>query len=155
RHPEYLTKIWPEVPGSRVIMVRGNPTYLWAAEVVLRKHKRPLRATEIASYAQEQGLFSGKMHSRTPQKSMQARLSLDILNRGEHSIFVRTGRGMFYLREFLADSAPVPLIEDVGLGKPTKPILYSAPRRAPLPATERVLAIPRSHYEQLLTFQGL
>jgi predicted NUDIX family phosphoesterase len=136
-------------------MVRGKPTYLWAAEVVLRKHKRPLRAPEIVSYAQEQGLFSGEMHSRTPQKSMQARLSLDILNKGEQSVFVRTGRGMFYLREFLAESSLVPLIEDIGLGKPTKPVQYAAPRRVPLPATERVLAIPKSHYERLLTFQGL
>jgi predicted NUDIX family phosphoesterase len=136
-------------------MVRGKPTYLWAAEVVLRKHKRPLRAPEIVSYAQEQGLFSGEMHSRTPQKSMQARLSLDILNKGEQSVFVRTGRGMFYLREFLAESALVPLIEDIGLGKPTKPVQYAAPRRVPSPATERVLAIPKSHYERLLTFQGL
>jgi predicted NUDIX family phosphoesterase len=136
-------------------MVRGKPTYLWAAEVVLRKHKRPLRAPEIVSYAQEQGLFSGEMHSRTPQKSMQARLSLDILNKGEQSVFVRTGRGMFYLREFLAESALVPLIDDIGLGKSTRPVPYAAPRRVPLPATERVLAIPRSHYEHLLAFQGL
>jgi HB1, ASXL, restriction endonuclease HTH domain len=74
-------------------MVRGKPTYLWAAEVVLRKHKRPLRAPQLVSYAQEQGLFSGEMHSRTPQKSMQARLSLDILNKGERSVFVRTSEG--------------------------------------------------------------
>ncbi len=133
-------------------MVRGKPTYLWAAEVVLRKHKRPLRAHEIVSYAQEQGLFSGEMHSRTPQKSMQARLSLDILNKGEQSVFIRTAPGMFYLREFLADSALISLTEDTGLGTPTKPILYAAPRRAPLTATERVLAIPRSHYEQLHDF---
>jgi predicted NUDIX family phosphoesterase len=32
---------------------------------------------------------------------------------------------------------------------------YTAPRRAPPPATERVLTIPRSHYEKLLGFQGL
>src|SRR5258706_8798588 len=107
-----VNSIRPEPLGGRTIMVRGKPTYLWAAEVVLRAHKRPLRAPEIVSYAQEQGLFSGEMHSRTPQKSMQARLSLDILNRGEQSIFVRTGRGTFYLREFLANNAVVPLHEE-------------------------------------------
>jgi predicted NUDIX family phosphoesterase len=134
-------------------MVRGTPTYLWAAEVVLRKHKRPLRAAEIVSYAQEQGLFSGEMHSRTPQKSVQARLSLDILNKGEQSAFVRTGRGMFYLRDFLADGH-VAGLSDAGLRKQTKPVPYAAPRRVPSTATERVLAIPKSHYDHLLTFQG-
>jgi hypothetical protein len=82
-------------------MVRGKPTYLWAAELVLRKHRRPLRAPEIVAYAQEQGLFSSEMYSRTPQKSLQARLSLDILNKGQQSVFVRTGRGKFYPRELL------------------------------------------------------
>jgi predicted NUDIX family phosphoesterase len=134
-------------------MVRGKPTYLWAAEAVLRKHRRPLRAPEIVSYAQEHGLFSDEMHSRTPQKSMQARLSLDILNKGDQSLFVRTGRGAFYLREFLAD--PVPLVDELGVATPTRPTPYAAPRRAPMRATECVLAIPRSHYESLLTFQGL
>ena len=32
---------------------------------------------------------------------------------------------------------------------------YVAPRRAPPPETEGVLAIPKSHYEQILPFQGL
>jgi len=55
-------------------------------EVVLRKHRRPLARPEIVTYAQEQGLFSDEMYSRTPQKSMQARVSLDILTKGERSI---------------------------------------------------------------------
>jgi hypothetical protein len=84
---------------------------------------------------------------------MQARLSLDILNKGDQSLFVRTGRGAFYLREFLAD--PVPLVDELGVATPTRPTPYAAPRRAPMRATECVLAIPRSHYESLLTFQGL
>jgi len=159
-----VASVWPEgrflaparsPPGNGFIMVRGKPTYLWAAEVVLRKHKRPLRACEIVSYAQEQGLFSEEMHSRTPQKSVQARLSLDILNKGDRSAFVRTGRGAFYLREFLANNSNNPPIDNMGLGNPTKPTTYAAPRRVPSPAIERVLAIPRSHYQQLLTFQGL
>jgi hypothetical protein len=136
-------------------MVRGKPTYLWAADTVLRKQKRPLHASEIVSYAQEQGLFSDEMHSRTPQKSMQARLSLDILNKGEQSLFVRTGPGAFYLREFLARNASIPPNEGLNAGEATSPKSYIASRRAPMAATERVLAIPRPHYESILTFQGL
>src|ERR1700720_2050855 len=75
--PAELASRWsgPDHPARRgeivdlAAMVRGNPTYLWAAELVLRKHGRPLRAREIVNYAQEQGLFSDEMHSRTPQKS--------------------------------------------------------------------------------------
>jgi predicted NUDIX family phosphoesterase len=145
----------PEPSEGTTLMVRGKPTYLWAAEAVLRKHRRPLHAPDIVSYAQEQGLFSEEMHSRTPQKSMQARLSLDILKKGERSVFVRTGRGAFYLRELLADNTPIQLADELNVGKSTSPRAYTAPRRAPMLATERVLAIPRSHYEPLLTFQGL
>ncbi len=96
-------------------MFRGKPTYLWAAEAVLRKQRRPLHALEIVSYAQEQGLFSDEMHSRAPQKSMQARLSLDILNKTDESLFV-PGRDAFYLREFLADNTPIPRIDELSRG---------------------------------------
>ena len=59
----------------------GDPaTYLWVAETVLRRHRRPLRAGQIVSFGLDDGLFADKELSRTPQKSMQARLSLDILN---------------------------------------------------------------------------
>src|SRR5262249_52295151 len=122
----------PKPLGGTAFMVRGKPTYLWAAEAVLRKYRRPLHAPEIVSYAQEQGLFSREMHSRTPQKSMQARLSLDILNKGDQSRFVRTGRGRFYLREFLMDDGPFPLVDELNVGKSMRPTPYAAPRRAPM-----------------------
>jgi predicted NUDIX family phosphoesterase len=142
--------------GGAGTMAPGKPTYLWAAEVVLRKHRRPLRAPEIVSYAQEQGLFSDEMYSRTPQKSMQARVSLDILTKGERSIFVRTARGMFYLRDLLdEDAGTVAATDGLPLAAPPRPIPYTAPRRAPPPATEQVLVIPKSHYRQFLGFQGL
>src|SRR3982750_1594040 len=102
----------PWLEGSRPIF---GPQSLWAAELVLQKHRRPLRAREIVTYAQEQGLFSDEMHSRTPQKSLQARLSLDILQKGERSIFIRTARGLFYLRNLLADETGA-TFPDEGLG---------------------------------------
>ena len=137
-------------------MVRGNPTYLWAAELVLRKHGGPLRAREIVNYAQEQGLFSDEMHSRTPQKSMQARLSLDILSKNEESIFVRMSRGLFCLREHLADSElENSAIDPLRFPRRANSVPYIPPRRSPSPATEHVLAIPKSHFDKILTFQGL
>lgn len=137
-------------------MVLGSPTYLWAAELVLRRHKRPLRAHEIVSYAQDLGLFSEGMHSRTPQKSLQARLSIEILRNAESSRFVRTASGLFFLREFLAEVPGSDLEHDrLDLSRPVRPEPYTARRRAPSPATERVLAIPREHYAPLLSFQGL
>jgi predicted NUDIX family phosphoesterase len=142
--------------GRAGTMAPGKPTYLWAAELVLRKHRRPLRAPEIVTYAQEQGLFSDEMYSRTPQKSMQARVSLDILTKGERSIFIRTARGMFYLRDLLDENTGSLVARDgLPLPTPPRPVPYTAQRRAPPLATERVLTIPRSHYERLLSFQGL
>ena len=137
-------------------MAPGSPTYLWAAELVLRRHRRPLRVHEIVSYAQDLGLFSEGMHSRTPQKSLQARLSIEILSKAEHSRFVRTASGLFFLRELLAEAHGSEAGDDrLDLPHPVKPEPYTARRRAPPPATERVLAIPREHYAPLLSFQGL
>src|SRR5258708_4490978 len=73
-------------------------TYLRVAEIVLGKSRVPLNAREIVDRGIEQGLFGDHIMGRTPQKSMQARLSMDILNRGHDSRFVRTARGRFTLR---------------------------------------------------------
>jgi HB1, ASXL, restriction endonuclease HTH domain len=90
------------------MVFQGDPqsfesaTYLWAAEVVLRKHGRPLKAREIVSFGIEDGLFADRQISKTPQRSMQARLSIDILEKGAESKFLRTGRGSFFLRDISA-----------------------------------------------------
>lgn len=116
-------------------------TYLWVAETVLRKHGRPLKAREIVNYGIEDGLFADRELSKTPQKSMQARLSLDILDHGARSRFLRTGRGLFYLRELLP-----------GLQKSDE---YTAPRRIPVPPSENVLVIEEDGYRDVLDFQGI
>jgi predicted NUDIX family phosphoesterase len=120
-------------------------TYLWVAETVLRKHRRPLTARELVDYGLEDELFPAAGLSRTPQKSMQARLSVDILNNAR-SAFVRTGRGRFYLRELLAQQRPD---DQEGLKE------YQAERRVPVPSSEMVLCIPRSVYRQFLQYQGV
>jgi HB1, ASXL, restriction endonuclease HTH domain len=58
-----------------------NQTYLRVAEIVLSKALSPLKAREIVDRGIEQGLFGDHVMSRTPEKSMQARLSIDILTR--------------------------------------------------------------------------
>jgi predicted NUDIX family phosphoesterase/dephospho-CoA kinase len=126
-------------------------TYLWVAETVLRKHGRPLRARELVNYGLEDQLFSDKELSRTPQKSMQARLSMDILRDPNQSRFVRTARGRFFLRELIQrrerdekNSALSGQIEE-----------YTAIRRQLPPASENVLVIHRQNYSPILNFQGL
>jgi predicted NUDIX family phosphoesterase len=120
-----------------------NATYLWVAETVLRKHGRPLKAPEIVSFGIEDGLFADRQISRTPQKSMQARLSIDILEKGAESKFLRTGRGLFFLRDMLA-----------GLSRPEDQE-YTAVRRQPTPPSENVLTVGKRGYEDVLDFQGI
>jgi hypothetical protein len=120
-------------------------TYLWVAQTVLNKHQRPLSARELVNYGLEDGLFPAVGLSHTPQKSMQARLSLDILN-NKQSPFVRTSRGRFFLKSQLAGGekeAATPLS------------VYTAERRGPVAATENVLCVPKSHYQKYLQFQGI
>nr|WP_081492384.1 winged helix-turn-helix domain-containing protein [Bradyrhizobium sp. CCBAU 43298] len=79
-------------------------TYLRVAEIVLSEALSPLKAREIVERGIEQGLFGDHVMSRTPEKSMQARLSIDILSQGQNSRFARTSKGRFTLRSKLSDS---------------------------------------------------
>jgi predicted NUDIX family phosphoesterase/dephospho-CoA kinase len=115
-----------------------------------------MRVQDIVAQAQDSGLFSSEMFSGTPQKSMQARLSMEIVRNAENSTFVRTGKGIFYLRELLAESAEAPAVngslelEPTGVLKP-----YRAKPRRPRQTTENVLVIPAEACRQFLDFQGL
>jgi predicted NUDIX family phosphoesterase len=134
-------------------MPPGRPTYLWVAQTVLQAHKQPLRAAQIVTFAQNDGLFSDEMFSKTPQKSLQARLSMDIKRKGENSSFVRVGRGKFFLRAFLGEPKIVegePFPESFATLQP-----YEARPRAPTAPTENVLVVPKERYAKLLKFQGL
>ena len=129
-------------------MAKHKPTYLWAAERVLRNICRPLNARELVSYARQDGYFSEEMFSRTPQKSMQARLSMDILNKGAESRFVRTGPGKFYLRDLLDKQNSTQYLLEMPLDE------YPAPRRSPAQPKEQVLSIPAEHVSSSADFQG-
>jgi predicted NUDIX family phosphoesterase len=125
-------------------------TYLRVAEIVLSKSRVPLSAREIVERGVEQGLFGDHVMGRTPQKSMQARLSVDILNRKASSSFVRTARGRFTLRSSIA-----PLGDErnmTGGGIPTE---YVAERRILRTPREEVLCVSEAAFRDILTFQGI
>jgi hypothetical protein len=79
--------------------------YLDIATLVLRAERRPLSARAILGAAYRAGLVPKHLHGRTQHKTLQARISEDIVLRRDLSTFFRTAPGRFFLREFLADTA--------------------------------------------------
>ncbi|MDA5635432.1 MULTISPECIES: winged helix-turn-helix domain-containing protein [Rhizobium/Agrobacterium group] len=80
-------------------------SYLQIAEEVLRLARRPLSARAILKQAYSIEIAPYHLYGKTQHKTLQARLSEDILQRREHSIFFRTKPGQFFLREFLTDTS--------------------------------------------------
>ena len=78
-------------------------SYLDIAEEVLRRHRRPMGPRAILRHAYLLDLVDPHLHGTTQHKTVQARLSEDILERRERSRFYRTEPGRFFLREFLTD----------------------------------------------------
>ncbi|MBL0372610.1 winged helix-turn-helix domain-containing protein [Rhizobium sp. KVB221] len=78
-------------------------SYLQIAEEVLRMARRPLSAQAILKHAYSLEIAPHHLFGKTQHKTLQARLSEDILQRREHSLFFRTRPGQFFLREFLTD----------------------------------------------------
>jgi predicted NUDIX family phosphoesterase len=129
--------------------------YLDVAERVLAKHGRPLRSRDLVSLGIEDG-FVESWDSKTPQKSMQARLSIDILRKGEESRFIRTKRGRFYLRGLL--SAPLSRHHDlfsITEESPNYAQPFTTNRRIYPTPLENVLTVSQGHYRKFLDFQGL
>jgi predicted NUDIX family phosphoesterase len=124
-------------------------TYLRVAEVVLAKALTPLKAREIVDRGIEQGLFGDHVMSRTPEKSMQARLSTDILSRGQSSRFARTSKGRFTLRSKLDEN------QGGNVSGTGSPIEYLAERRTLRTPKEEVLCVREEAFHKLLTFQGI
>ncbi len=80
-------------------------SYLQIAEEVLRAARRPLSARAILKQAYSLEIAPHHLYGKTQHKTLQARLSEDILQRREHSLFFRTKPGQFFLREFLTDTS--------------------------------------------------
>jgi hypothetical protein len=77
--------------------------YLNLANRVLRNVRQPLSAREILKVAYESQIVPPDLYGRTQHKTLQARLSTDILKRRLRSEFYRTGPGRFFLRALQND----------------------------------------------------
>jgi hypothetical protein len=92
---------------NRQNMDEGNiftgDNYLSIARRVLQSARRPLTPREIMVEAFKSGFVPNHLHGRTQHKTLQARLSENILKQREQSAFFRTSPGRFFLREFLSD----------------------------------------------------
>lgn len=95
---------------------RQELSFLDAAEQVLLRAKRPLRPSEIVEQAVAWGLLSTS--GLTPQQTMKAKLSTDVLNRKRDSRFMRTDKNTFGLRswsheaEYMADRYQKALLDE-------------------------------------------
>lgn len=78
-------------------------SYLDIARVILRASRRPMGARAILEAAHKAGVVPKHLRGKTQQKTLQARLSEDILHNRGGSIFYRTEPGQFALKEFLDD----------------------------------------------------
>ena len=72
-------------------------TCLDAVRIVLREAGKPLHYKQIAELVQKRGLV--RIRGRRPDRSVNARLSADIIKKGDDSPFVRVAAGLFGLRE--------------------------------------------------------
>ncbi|MBL0408168.1 winged helix-turn-helix domain-containing protein [Microvirga aerilata] len=83
-------------------------SYLSIAETVLRRARMPLGPREILRRAYKAGIVPPSLYGKTQHKTLQARLSEDILIKRERSAFFRTAPGRFFLTEFLSERS-IPL----------------------------------------------
>lgn len=79
--------------------------YLKLAETVLRTTRAPMTAREMLKRGLSIGIVPERLHGRTQHKTLQARISEDILLRRDRSLFFRTKPGVFFLRQFITDTA--------------------------------------------------
>lgn len=79
--------------------------YLEIANSVLEAERRPLSPRTILTAAYQRGLVPQHLYGKTQHKTLQARISEDIIGRRENSLFFRTEPGKFFLRRFLADQS--------------------------------------------------
>lgn len=78
-------------------------SYLEIAEKVLADRRRPMGPHAILREAYLLDLMPQHLHGETQHKTLQARLSEDILYGKDKSRFVRTEPGKFFLRSLLTD----------------------------------------------------
>jgi hypothetical protein len=77
-------------------------SYLQLAEAVLKKTKQPLSASEILEAAYRLQLVPEHLFGKTQHKTLQARMSEDLLRNRERTAFARVAPGRFVLRSRLS-----------------------------------------------------
>jgi hypothetical protein len=118
--------------------------YLDIAEQVLTARKRPLAAKVILDAAYRDGLVPDHLYGVTQHKTLQARISEDILEFREQSRFFRTEPGKFFLTKFLAD-ASIPQ-------QFRQPVIARRRVRQLMPRT--ALAVAAKHLKSFARLQG-
>ncbi len=78
-------------------------SYLEIARLVLQAARKPLTPKAILEVAYQADIVPPHLHGKTQHKTLQARLSEDILSRRRNSNFYRTKPGYFFLTEFQTD----------------------------------------------------
>ena len=78
--------------------------YLKIAREILLQERRPLGAKAILIAAYRRGLVPARLYGKTQHKTLQARISEEIIAKRDRSIFFRPQSGKFFLREFLDDT---------------------------------------------------
>lgn len=79
-------------------------SYLEIAAAILRTERRPLSPRAILAAAYRADIVPHHLHGKSQHKTLQARISEDIVARKEQSLFFRPMPGQFFLREFLTDT---------------------------------------------------
>ncbi|MHC1999588.1 HTH domain-containing protein [Methylobacterium sp. CM6241] len=98
--PKYLCGSWGYEPPP---MKPEN--YLKIAELVLETARRPLTARAIMDAAHRGGIVPRRFYGKTQHKTLQARLSEDIVLHKLESRFFRTNPGQFFLSRLRSDPA--------------------------------------------------
>lgn len=78
-------------------------SYLKIAEQVLSEVRIPMHPKKILEHAYLHNLVPSHLYGKTQHKTLQARLSEDIITYGNRSLFFRTNPGKFFLTKFISD----------------------------------------------------
>lgn len=86
-------------------------SYLEIAQRVLRASRRPMTAAGILEAAYGASIVPKHLYGKTQAKTLQARLSEDLL-RSQYSAFFRTEPGYFFLNELVSDPTIPPKFKE-------------------------------------------
>ncbi|MFP5517375.1 MAG: hypothetical protein ACLGJC_30380 [Alphaproteobacteria bacterium] len=114
--------------------------YLELATAILQVHQRPMSSREIIELANKYRMIPDHLHGKTIHKTLQARISENIVKYRFKSPFFRVSPGIFYLRNLQDENA-------YGLSQLSE---YVAIRRQKSPRRQRVLCIDASYLKEIV-----